>query len=245
MLRHNIKTAWRHIVNNKKTTFIHLFGLSLALTAFLFISLWTANELSFDSYHKDARQIFMVKMQRAADQEPGSITVLPLAPTIKKDARVMSTARLTYDKPILQVGHQVYNVHAAAYVDSSWFTIFQNQVIAGSLSAFKRDPASIILTASKAKQIFGQENSVGQVVSIDSVAYKVQAVIADNPINSSFQYEVLRPMAARLNTPGRLARDNNWENASYRTFIKVLPGTDMEKFSGAVDNLARRRAATR
>jgi len=42
VFKNYLKTAWRNIARNKTTTLINLFGLSVALVAFIFISLWVA-----------------------------------------------------------------------------------------------------------------------------------------------------------------------------------------------------------
>ena len=88
MLKNYFKTSWRSIIRNKTTTLINLFGLSVALVAFIFIALWVQNELSFDGYHKDAKDIYLVQMKSNTGDEASSITPLPLAEALKKNRNV-------------------------------------------------------------------------------------------------------------------------------------------------------------
>jgi hypothetical protein len=59
MFRNYLKTAWRTLWKNKATSLINLFGLSIGMTAAVFIFLWVQNELSFDNYHP-VKKIFIV-----------------------------------------------------------------------------------------------------------------------------------------------------------------------------------------
>ena len=77
MTKNYFKTAWRNISRNKATTLINLFGLSIALVAFIFISLWVQNELSFDNYHKEAKDIYLVQMKFNLG-EPNPLTSLSI-----------------------------------------------------------------------------------------------------------------------------------------------------------------------
>ena len=94
MFKNYFKIAWRNIIRNKTTTLINLFGLSVALVAFIFIALWVQNELSFDGYHKDAKDIYLVQMKSNGADEPSSITPLPVAEALSKGSNVAYVARM-------------------------------------------------------------------------------------------------------------------------------------------------------
>jgi putative ABC transport system permease protein len=59
--------------------------------------------------------------------------------------------------------------------------------------------------------------------------YQVRAIVKDNPVNSSLQFDMLVPMAARL--AYRKSDNNNWGNLSYRTFVKVYANTNIALFT--------------
>src|SRR5581483_11802556 len=60
MIRNYFKTAFRNLWKNKATSFINLFGLSIGMTAAVFIFLWMQNEISFDSYQPDKENIYRI-----------------------------------------------------------------------------------------------------------------------------------------------------------------------------------------
>jgi len=229
MIKNYLKAAWRNIVRNKTTTLINLFGLSVALVAFIFIALWVQNELSFDEYHKDAKDIYLVQMKFNTNDEANSLTPLPVADVLKNDRDVMHVARMARWPGILNVDGYFFDEKTGIAVDSDWFKIFDYRVVSGDINSFNRNPFSLIFTQSKAKQLFGIKNPIGQFVKMDTTLYEVRAIVKDNPINSSLQFDMLVPMAARL--ANRHVDHNNWSNLSYRTFIKVYPQTNTASFT--------------
>jgi len=228
MIKNYFKTAWRNIIRNKATTLINLFGLSITLVAFIFISLWVQNELSFDNYHKDAKDIYLVQMKFNID-EPNPLTSLPVAEVLKKERDVAYVARMGRWAGTLNVHGNLFDEKTGVAVDSNWFKIFDYNVIDGDINSFNSNPFSLIFTQSKAKQLFGNKEPVGQIVKLDTTLYQVRAIVKDNPINSSLQFDMLVPMAARL--AYRRSDNNNWGNLSYRTFVKVYPNTNINSFT--------------
>jgi len=237
MIRNHFKTAWRNICRNKTATLINLSGLSVSLVAFIFIALWVQNELGFDSYHKDAKDIYLVQMKFNGGS-PNPLTSLPVADAIREDRDAASVARMGWWSGTLNVNGQLFDGKAGIAVDSDWFKIFDYNVISGDIHSFNHHPFSIIFTASKAKQLFGNNNPIGQMVKLDTTLYQVRAIVKDNPVNSSLQFDMLVPMAARL--AYRQGDKNNWGNLSYRTFVKVHPNTNINSFANNVTALSQR-----
>src|SRR6188768_4124509 len=60
MIKNYFKTAWRNLKKNKITSFINLFGLSVGMTAAVFIFLWVQNELSYNDYHPAKNNIYRI-----------------------------------------------------------------------------------------------------------------------------------------------------------------------------------------
>ena len=240
MFKNHFRTAWRNIFRNKTATLINLFGLSVSLAAFIFIALWVQNETSFDGYHKDAKDIYLVQMNFGPDNRPSSITSLPVAGAVRKVSGAAYVARMTYQLGTLNVNGQLFDEKAGVVVDSDWFKIFDYDVLSGDIRSFNNNPFSLIFTQSRAKQLFGDKNPIGRFVKLDTTLYQVRAIVRDNPINSSLQFDMLAPMAARL--AFRKGDQNNWFNLSYRTFLKVYPATNIASFAEHTTALSQQLA---
>src|SRR3989337_796625 len=229
MIKNYFKTAWRNIIRNKATTLINLFGLSITLVAFIFITFWVQNELSFDDYHKNASDIYLIQMKSNPADEPNPLTSFPVADALKSDRDVEYVARMGRWSGTLNVNGNLFNEKTGVAVDNDWFKIFNYDIVSGDINSFNSNPFSLIFTQSKAKQLFGNKNPIGAIVKLDTILYEVKAIVKDNPINSSLQFDMLVPMAARMSY--RQSDINNWGNSSYRTFVKVYPNTNIASFT--------------
>ena len=228
MFKNYFKTSLRSIWKNKTTSVINIFGLSVGMTAAVFIFLWVQNELSFDNYHAEAKNIYRLTNNL---QEHGWIwetTPLLLADAIQKDVPEVEKVARVYDgnQPVFTIKNNPSYEKECAYVDASWFDIFHYDFINGSASAFAKDPNSIILTASDAIKYFGRTDIAGTVIHADSTDLVVRGVVKDAPANSSFQYSSFIPLSNLLRDKNRRENDEDWGNANYLTFIKTRPSAN-------------------
>jgi putative ABC transport system permease protein len=60
MIKNYFKIAWRNLMKNKIFSFINILGLSTGLACCMLITLYILNETSYDSYQKNADQIYQV-----------------------------------------------------------------------------------------------------------------------------------------------------------------------------------------
>ena len=60
MLRNYLKIAIRNLARHKFISFINLFGLTIGLACCLLITIYILNELSYDRYHTNAKNIYRV-----------------------------------------------------------------------------------------------------------------------------------------------------------------------------------------
>jgi len=67
MLGSYVKIAGRHLRKNRIYSFINILGLSLGMAVTLLIGLWVWDELSFNKYHSNYRDIAMVLQRGEAN----------------------------------------------------------------------------------------------------------------------------------------------------------------------------------
>ncbi len=244
MIRNYFKTAWRSIIKNKTTSIINVIGLSVGMTAAVLILLWVQNETSFDNYHKEKDNIFRLTTSLPEQGWIWESTPLLLADAIQQEIpEIEKTTRLnTSNWPVFNVNGTLFYEKECAYVDSNWFNIFRYSFIEGDANHFDEHPFNIILTASAAKKYFGEQQASGQTILIDSTIYQVVAVVADAPVNSSFQYSSFMPIAALLTNPQIRENDEQWSNANYITFIKTKTGANTETVIKKVNEALKKKA---
>lgn len=244
MFKNYFKTAWRNIWKHKTNSAINLFGLSAGITAAVFIFLWVKNEISFNDYHPGKEHIFRITNSIQVSKDESWVwesSPLMLAGAAKEEIPgIRQTARLvvnTWSGPVVNINHQLFEEKTSAYVDATWFDVFHYDFLQGNASTFAGTPFSLVLTESKAKKYFGTTQVFGQTIKVDSLNYTVAGVIKDNPLNSSFQFDILFNMQARLADPGTFKNDNNWNNFGYITFLQLRPDADTKMIAAKLNGI--------
>ena len=233
MIKNFFKIAWRNLWRHKRMTIINVAGIGIGMAATVLIAIWVQNETSFDQAQPDADNIYRITAH---------IKISPTETWVWESSQYVLGEQAQKQVPEIEnltrlspVNYESLNLHydgriipekKAAYVDAQWFNMFHYDFIEGSPEYFVKNPFSLILTASAAKKYFGNQEAVGKIMRIDTVNYQVSAVVKDNPANSSFQYNVLMPIDARLSDPNTKKNDMNWGNYEYMTFLKLKQGAN-------------------
>ena len=229
---YNLKIALRNFRRNGIYSIINLVGLALSLTAVILIMLWVSDEWSFDKFHHrngDIRQINM----RIDNNSCWNITCAPLAftalreiPEIENSCRYVSFWTLDILKNVEEGREERFVVEFTnGMVDSTFFLLFDFQLLEGDRQRMLVDPHSIVLSSSIAQKLFGTESPLGKVLLDNNLqSYFVTGVMADMPHNSSIRCDVLLPMTLYEETfPDELT---SWNRLDFRTWFLLRPHTD-------------------
>lgn len=241
MLKNYCKLAWRNLGKGKLSSILNITGLAIAMAVAVLILLWVKNEASYDNYHPDAERIYLLTRYDTTNTSSASeSSPLPAYQAVQSsvpEAELITMAAPTTWKNILfKVNGNVFTEKNALLVDSNWIKMFRYKVVEGSLQRFTTQANSIVLTKSKAKKYFGDAPAITQTLLIDSVPFSVAAVVADNPVNSSFQQDVLIPNSFLLNKEAVRKSLDDWGYRSQLLFVKLKANTSAvttaEKISG-------------
>ena len=250
MIKNYLRTAFRTLTRNTTTSLLNLLGLSVGMTAAILIFLWVDNELTFDSYHKDAGRIYRLTANITESKWVWATTPLPLSQHLRTDlpaAQSVACMQPAYQTNI-HLGSDLVEEKTAAYVDSGWFSMFHYDFIAGGPTAFNHNPFSLILTESKAKKYLGDKaedgqgykNAVGKTLLIDSTPYQIAGIVRDLPANTSFPSDILMPVDALLSDSNERKNDMKWGNYNYLTFVKLQPAASPAPAAHAVSAILHR-----
>lgn len=246
MLRNYFKTAWRNLWKSKFYTGINVLGLSIGLTTAILLLLWIQDEQSFDKFIKDYDRVYNVSSHFNANGKEQTWTGVPgpvykyanaLTP-VETATRINSDAGVSVHQPnSTELTTDLY----VAYVDSSFFAVFNYPLLEGSASHPFPNNNSVLLTASTAKKIFGSTDVVGKVIVQDTTPFMVAGILADFPKNSSLRFHALFPMSyyAKLFTEG--GGNGDWKtidedlgNYAFETYIKLKPGAGKASIGNAL-----------
>ncbi|WP_114938008.1 ABC transporter permease [Mucilaginibacter endophyticus] len=245
MFKNYFKVAFRNLSKHRTTSIINIAGLTVGITAAVFIMLWVQNELSFDNYHKDADQIYRVKAKLTLTKSETWVwesSPYLLGGVAKKEIPEVKDYTFLWPGYMIIVHNkgQLISEKKYAYVDANWFKVFNYDFVDGSAESFSKNPFSLILTQSTAKKYFGNNQAVGKILRVDSVNYQVQAVVKDNPANSTFQYDMLIPVEAKLSNPHEKEQSKHWGNYNGLTFLKLQPGVKTNETAKKLTDIIRK-----
>lgn len=231
MISNYLKTAWRNFINQKVYSAINIFGLTSGLVVGILILLWVQNELGFDKFHQDHRNIYRVlsNMGKGEDRKIWANSHAPIAtfakseiPEIKNAVRIKNNS----DFSVFQYQDKQFKEEKNGYVDPAFFTMFDFKILKGNPAAPFPGDNSVILTASSAKRYFNNQDPIGQLMIADGKDhFVVSGVVEDFPDNSSIQYDMLFSMALyskkfALAHDGKMI-DEDWGNFAYTTFLQL------------------------
>lgn len=249
MIRNYLKIAWRNLLKQRSYTLINIGGLAIGMAAAVLIFLWVKNEFSFDNYHKDAERILRIKNYVSINKKETWVyenSPYLLGEIAKQQVpEVLNVCRITplgYGAQYINVKGQFYKEEGCAYIDAEWFNVLDYEFIYGNAVDFNNHPFSVLLTESKSKKYFGNENAVGKIIRIDTLDYQVRGVLKDNPLNSSFQFDILIPRSAKIILQKDKENDEkSWDFFNYLTFLKLTPSAVPQTVAQKLEDIVTRQ----
>ena len=230
----NVKLAWRQLLKNKGFTALNIFGLTLGLATFLLITVYVADELSYDRFNVKADRICRLNTDILAG---GTLTPMadaapPIAPTLLKNyPEVEQAARiLNLDNPLLlRKGQSVIKETRVVQCDPSILQIFTLPMIDGNPATALMTPHSVVLTESMAKKYFGTAAAVGRILRSvgDTTPLTVGAVIRDMPAQACFHFDFFVTMQG----DGMQTNPGWYSIFPMSTFVLLKPGASYEAFN--------------
>jgi putative ABC transport system permease protein len=223
MVQNFLKIAFRNLWKQKSSTLINIIGLSIGLSASLIIFLFVFNELKYDSFHKNGKNIYRVYQNAMIDgkEDRAAWTPVPMAPELRSVIpEVLNVVRLVQlDNVFVSADQKYFNIKHSLYVDSTFFEVFSFGLLHGDVGSVLSEPRSVVLTRSSALKIFGTEDPVNKLIRFESDTnyFRVTGISQDPPENSHFEFEMLISMDAYWDK-----NSTNWMSNNVNTYV-LLP----------------------
>jgi len=217
MFKSYFKLALRNIIRQKGFSFINIAGLAIGITVFALIMIFVTGELSADKFHENLDRIYRVERQ-----EKFGITSIPLMTRIMEAIPdIENGSRLMPFPGYIQRGDE-YTFHRFVFVDSSFFDMFTFEAVAGDLSTALDDKNSMVIKESYARELFGDENPIGQEIIFRKESFTITAVLKDLDKITQLQTTDLMGNFLKLRDFGEDFENDWWGN--YVTYIMLPEG---------------------
>jgi putative ABC transport system permease protein len=241
MFVYNFKLCLRNIKRHKIFTFINVSGLAVGLACCMLLLLWVQDELSYDRFHQQGKQIYRVieKNTYKSGIAYSASTPAPVAPLITSQIpEVTDFARFWPETAIFTYGEKNFSLNCGV-IDPSFLRIFSFPLAEGDRETGLANPNSILLTKESAEKIFGKENPLGKTLFFAGKDIAVTAIMDDIPRNSHLRFDCLVPLSLVQELGVNL---NNWADSRYFSFVKLHAEASPSAVGGKIKDLEKNHA---
>ncbi|MBL7984340.1 MAG: ABC transporter permease, partial [Flavobacteriales bacterium] len=187
MLRNYLLIAWRTLKRDKLFAALNILGLALGIVACMLIYIYVQDELSFDAHHAKSDRIYRIQSHfNFGDQSDDfGLTQFAMVPTLLEEYPEIESGSWLFqlNKVTFIRNGQSYVVDEGYYADTAFFRTFDYHWVSGGPHALD-EPDNIVLTQRTAREIFGSEEPMGQLVERNGRTLKVAGVIDDAAYNT-------------------------------------------------------------
>ncbi|SDK97634.1 putative ABC transport system permease protein [Catalinimonas alkaloidigena] len=240
MLQNYFKVGLRQLLRHKFYATVSLLGLAVGMAACLLISLYVADELSYDRYHAHGDRLYRVAGNyRHGGDEPQrlALTNFQLAPLLENDfPEIEQWVRLDFMSKVVANGAQKHQETNVLVADSSFFELFSFRLVQGSPATALSGPQQVVLTEVTAQKYFGTQDPMGQTLEIDDQPVLVTGVMEAIPTNTHFHADLVLSMATQVPLyPDYVVRYRTGALTQY-TYVLLEEGTDPQQLEAQLEN---------
>jgi len=215
MFKHNLKISFRNLWKYKMQTIISIIGLAIGFTCFSLATLWMRYENTYDSFHKNAKNLYVATVPESFNDAGISIRFhRAIPPNLKETFPEVKAASIRgYQNSAIPVGDgdDDYVYADRAMIHSDFLTMFDIKILEGSLDF--TDDKKVAITKEKAQALFGNESPIGK--ELWSGAFVAAVVSGYSNNHSNLPFDILG------------STSNNW---SGNCILELHQNVDVEAF---------------
>ena len=244
MVKNYLKIAVRSLLKNKVYAFLNIFGLTIGITCSLLIFLYAQDELTYESQHTQADNIYRVACEYYLPNDGGSEKWATMSawvaqfmvkdyPEILESVRFQRNLNIVVMKP----GDINRYYEDIVYADSNLFKVFDYELIEGDVETALSDPYSIVVSEEIANKYFGTTNVIGKTLEFPDTDYqlKITGLLKPFPQNTHLKFDILVSFET-LRASGRVSQ--SWWNFNTHTYLRVSEGVDPAELEGKIKRIS-------
>lgn len=238
MFSNYFRSALRNFSRNKGYALINILGLSLGITATIFILLYINDELGYDKHFPNYKRIYRAEGDFTINNKHDrfAINSMAMGPALKLEIpEVEMYCRFNRnDNLIIRYEDKEFIEKLAYFTDSTAPAMFSLQFIEGTPERSLAEPFTLIMSESQAVKYFGKDQAFGKtVVTANGRSYKVTGVFKDLPDNTHMKFDLLMSMETLATIVGaerfRSLEPMAFWNVNSYTFILLNENAQIEQ----------------
>jgi len=237
MLKNYFKIAFRNLTRHRVYSLIDIVGLAVGMACTILILLWVQDELSFDRFHKNADNIYL--LLRGNNEGFAASTSKLLAPALTEEVPEINNATNLFYLPesikfLIQNGDKGFEENVM-FVDSNFFSVLSFKFKKGNPATALISPNAVLLTEEIARKYFGDDDAMGKALVISAFGkksvVKVCGILEDIPLQSHIQRQIILP-SSWLKSVG--IDFDHWEDVSFRTYVELGKGCNLQELASKI-----------
>ncbi len=240
MISNYFLVALRSLKKNLLHSFINIVGLSIGIAAVIMIYSYVRFELSFDRHFKNYERIHRISLSfPEGELEREAATNYPVVhrtfpdqfPEIEKSTRLFNS-QFSGKKNYIRADDQVFSEQLIYYGDSTFFDVFQFDLLSGNPNVALTGAGKVVLTLDAALRYFGTFDCLGKMLNVnDTEEFMVSGVLRNIPLNTHFHFDLLVTMD---NHPFEKLAE--WNGMVFTTYFLLKERTDVGLLSSKIGN---------
>lgn len=241
MFTNYIKIAFRNLWKNRTFTALNIVGLTVAFGIAILLAVYAVFQLSYDKFHEHSGQLYQVYSEESSPNgiEANVSKSEPFAAALREETTGIE--RITrYNGSNILVSHKDKQLRmGAVYADPDFFNMFSFPIIKGDEENPITSESSLAITELAANRIFGDENAIGQTITIlrdeEQVPFTVSAIIEDFPETSSIGFDVVLNFKSQ-NYHAYERTIGQWDMENHEVYVQLFSGMTPEQFESNTSN---------
>lgn len=246
MLKNYLKIAVRNIIKNKLYSFVNVFGLSVGLAAFIFITLYVYEETHYDTFWDNADRIIRVdgawisnegESRYATAPPPLAGQLMAQVPEIKSVTRMLKWSDFTL-RPSTDLD-RVFRETNVYIADQKYFEVYRGRLMYGNPATALVHPLSIVISESAARRYFGPGIDLQGLVGGHifggkdaGTAWEITGIMKNIPAHSHKDFEMMVSMSS---FGADFSGNDNWAWNIMHTYALLQEGERYDRVIGAVE----------
>jgi putative ABC transport system permease protein len=238
----NLRSTWNHLRKNKFHALLNIFGLAVGLLLFAHLVAYIGYEKGYDKYFRSGDRIYRINYDITQNGEKvlhSAKTPRRLFRVIKDEIPEIEMSAMTYYEDVLvRYNEQLFSEQRDLWVEGDFTGIFELEMIQGE--AKLNEAWKCIISESKAREIFNNENPIGKVILVnEGMRHEITGVFKDLPKNCHISCDFFMPIRTWVESGG-IPREETFSGSGWWTYIRINKGIDPQIVEKALEEIAQK-----
>ena len=246
MFRNNLKTGFRALRKNRFISVVNIAALSLGITVCLLILMYIVNELSYESFQKNRKNIYRIIAEWGTEGNKMKFAgIMPaMAPALDNSVPGIDAAvrlRQDYDAVIKTPRNEEIKEENFFFADEKFFQVFSFKLKEGDPAKALAEPLTMVISEKIAQKYFGSSEALGQTLTYNGTPFKITGVMENAHENTHITSDFLASYST-IKALGN-AEEKPWNSwGQDLTYILLNKSTNSASVLPLVNNFFKQNA---